>query len=249
MYRFGIIGTDPRMNYLYESLKKDGYTAHLSTDDNIHKVIADSNIVILPVNRHDLLALCQNKTVIGGFTSSIVTPTGATVLNYLKDEVYTVKNALATAEGAVFVAMQNQNTILAGKNVAVCGFGNIGRVLCQKLLALGCVVTVCARDKKQRAEAENMGAASCDFGALSLFEPSIIFNTVPAPVITASVLSGIADDTLIIELASKPGGIDTNFAAAHGICVINAGGLPAKYCPRFAGEVLKTTVISMLEEV
>ncbi len=249
MYRFGIIGADPRMNYLFESLKKDGYTAHMATTDNIREVIADSNIIVLPVNRHDLLALCQNKTIVGGFTAQYKTPEGAVVLNYLKDDVYTVKNALATAEGAIFVAMQNQNSILAGKSVAVYGFGNIGHVLCQKLLALGCIVTVCARNKKQRAEAENMGAATCDFNAISLFKPDIIFNTIPAPIITASVLSALSCDTLIIELASAPGGIDTNFAAAHGICVVNAGGLPAKYCPRFAGEVLKTTVISMLEEV
>lgn len=248
MYRFGIIGDDMRMSYLYNSLKKDGYSARLA-DGNAPEVIADSNVIVLPVNRHDLLSLCQNKTVVGGFTSAYDVPKGATVRNYLENNVYTVKNALATAEGAVFVAMQNQKTILSGKSVAVCGYGNIGKVLTLKLLALGCQVTVAARSKVQRAEAENVGANACGFGALSLFKPSVIFNTVPAPVITAPILAALDTDTLIIELASAPGGIDKRYADAHGISVITAGGLPAKYCPQFAGEVLKDTVISILEEV
>ena len=249
MYRFGIIGDDVRMKYLFEGLKKDGYTARFAEGDGAKEVIADSDIIVLPVNKFGLLALCKNKTVFGGFTSAYDLPTGAVVYNYLNNKVYTVKNALATAEGAVFVAMQNQNTLLAGKRVAVCGFGNIGKILCHKLLALGCSVTVCARSEVQRAEAENMGAEACSFGALPLFKPSIIFNSVPAPVLDSAILGALCSDTLIIELASAPGGVDVNYADAHGICIIKAGGLPAKYCPQFAGEVLKNTVLSMLEEV
>lgn len=245
MYRFGIIGGDKRMVYLFESLKKDGYSARFGQSEDEPEVIEDSDIIVLPINRQDLLPLCKGKTVIGGFTSQVEPP----VLNYLNNEVFTVKNALATAEGAIFVAMQSQSTILAGQNVTVTGFGNIAKILCQKLILLGCNVTVSARNEKQRTEAECMGATACDFNAISLFKPDIIFNTVPAPVITAPILSAIGEDTLIIELASAPGGIDLKYAAAHGMCVINAGGLPAKYSPRFAGEVLKETILSMLREV
>ncbi len=248
MYRFGVIGDDSRMKYLYEALKKDGYSVRIGDSDNVESVINDSDIIILPINRHGLLALCENKTVLGGFTKPPVIPKNATVYNYLDNSVFTLKNALATAEGAISVAMQNTNDILLGKNVTVCGFGNIGRILCYKLLALGCNVTVCARKALARAEAENMGAYACDFGALALNSPSLIFNTVPAPVLTAPILSSLDDDTVIIELASKPGGIDLEYAHAHGLTVIDAQGLPARYSPRFAGQILKDTVISILEE-
>lgn len=248
MYRFGVIGDDLRMKYLYEALKNDGYCVRIGDIDCAGTVIADSDIIVLPINRPELLTLCENKTVLGGFTKSPVIPENTTVYNYLENRVFTVKNALATAEGAISVAMQNTNDILLGKSVAVCGFGNIGRILCGKLLALGCNVTVCARSALARAEAENMGASVCDFTALSLGSPSLIFNTVPALVLTAPILSALDNDTVIIELASKPGGIDLQFAHAHGITVINAQGLPARYSPRFAGQILKDTVISMLEE-
>lgn len=248
MYRFGVIGDDLRMQYLYESLKNDGYCARIAKDEGVSAVIDDSDIIILPINRHGLLSMCKNKTVLGGFTTPPTIPDGATVYNYLENPVFTAKNALATAEGAISIAMQNTNDLLHGKNVAVCGFGNIGKILCQKLLALGCNVTVCARRKISRAEAENVGAHACDFGALALCDPSIVFNTVPAPVLTAKLLSAISDDTLIIELASRPGGIDLEYAHAHGISVIDAQALPARYSPRFAGQILKDTVISILEE-
>ncbi len=248
MYRFGIIGDDLRMRYLYESLRKDGFSARLGAQDSAAAVIAESSVVVLPVNKPDLLRLCEGKTVLGGFTTPPLAPRDTRVLNYLENKVYTIKNALATAEGAIFVAMQSTNDILAGKNVAICGFGNIARVLCQKLVALGCNVTVCARKASCRAQAENMGAQACDFAALPLHSPSIIFNTVPAPVITSSLLCSMSDNTIIIELASAPGGIDLNYANAHGITVVNAQGLPGRYSPRFAGEILKSTVISMLEE-
>lgn len=248
MYRFGVIGDDARMKYLCEGLKKDGYCAHFGGTDSARTVIDDSDIVILPVNRPEFLWYCEGKTVFGGFTREPVTPKNTKVYNYLENSVFTIKNALATAEGAISVAMQSTDDILLGKSVAVCGFGRIGKILCQRLIALGCNVTVCARNPVARAEAENMGASACDFSALSLGLPSIIFNTVPAPVLTASILSAIDENAVLIELASAPGGIDLQYANAHGFTVINAQGLPAKYSPRFAGQILKDTVISMLEE-
>ena len=248
MYRFGVIGDDLRMKYLFGAFKKDGYSVRIGTDEGVRAVIDDSDIIILPINRHGLLAMCKNKTVLGGFTNPFVIPEGAVVYNYLENPVFTAKNALATAEGAISVAMQSTDDILAFKNVVVCGFGNIGKILCQKLLLLGCNVTVCARRTLSRAEAENMGAHACSFGALGLATPSVIFNTVPAPVLTSDILSSLNEDTIIIELASKPGGIDLEYAHAHGITVIDAQALPAKYSPRFAGQILKETVISILEE-
>ena len=248
MYRFGVIGDDLRMKYLFEALKKDGYSVRFGDCERAQTVIDDSDIIILPINRHGLLSLCKNRIVLAGFTKPPAIPDGATVYNYLENPVFTKKNALATAEGAISIAMQNTNDVLLGANIVICGFGNIGKILCQKLIALGVCVTVCARSPLARAEAENMGAHACDFTTLALLSPSLIFNTVPAPVITAKILSTLSDDTIIIELASKPGGIDLEYADAHGVTVIDAQGLPAKYSPRFAGRILKDTIISILEE-
>lgn len=249
MYRYGIIGDDMRMRYLYESLVGDGYSARFDGTESADSLIEDCDIIVLPVNAHVILKKCTGKTVLGGFTGEYELPRGALVKNYLENRRYTVKNALATAEGALLVAMQHSPDILAGKRTLVTGFGNIGRLLCIKLLSAGCRVTVCARSALARAEAENLGAESCDFPALFLHPSDIIFNTVPDIVIGRQALLALSPSSFVIELASAPGGVDINAARELGISVISAQGLPGKYCPAFAGRILKDTVIELTEGV
>ncbi len=249
MYRFGIIGDDMRMRYLYEALTKDGYCAHLGGIERADAIIADSDIIVLPVNKASLLEKCEGKTVIGGFTSPPPEHKNTVIKNYLSDGSYTIKNALATAEGAIYTAMQSTNDLICRLNIVITGFGNIGKLLTYKLIALGCNVTVTARRKEARAEAESMGANSCDFSGLRFARPDMIFNTVPARVIGSDVLETLSDEARIIELASAPGGVDLDCAARLGVVVISARGLPGKYAPKFAGQILKETVIELAGEV
>ena len=76
----------------------------------------------------------------------------------------------------------------------------------------------------------------------------IIFNTVPACVLDAQKLRRQSPDTLVIELASAPGGIDRATAAECGIRVIDAPSLPGKTAPKTAAEYIKEAVYNMLEE-
>ena len=84
---------------------------------------------------------------------------------------------------------------------------------------------------------------------LPRLKSDIIFNTVPAPVISRQVLDELAPETLIIDLASEPGGTDFDYASKLGITVVHALGIPGKFAPRTAGEILKSTILSMLTEV
>ena len=60
----------------------------------------------------------------------------------------------------------------------------------------------------------------------------IIFNTVPFIVLDNNRLELIKEiKPLIIELASKPGGVDLDYAEKYGIKVLNAQGLPGKIAP------------------
>lgn len=246
---FGVIGNDIRMRYLYESLRLDGYNTRFATPDSADALICDCNVIILPVNSEDIAKKCKGKTVFGGFVNGVPEVEGAKVYNYLTNGCYTVKNALATAEGAIAVAMNNTDSLICDRKIAITGYGNIAKVLCKMLLSLGCDVTVCARNELQRANAEVIGAKACDIFALPLVCPDIIFNTVPATVITQGTLSVLSDDAIIIELASAPGGVDKEVANRLGVTIISAQGLPGKYAPKYAGEILKEAVLLMYKEV
>lgn len=63
----------------------------------------------------------------------------------MKREELAVLNTIATAEGAIEIAIANTNKILHGSNVLVLGFGRIGKVLARKLAGLSTKVTCAAR--------------------------------------------------------------------------------------------------------
>ena len=60
-------------------------------------------------------------------------------------------NAIATAEGAVALAMREQNTTLFDTRCVVLGYGRCGSALCRRLAALGAKVTAAARRREQLA--------------------------------------------------------------------------------------------------
>ena len=67
-------------------------------------------------------------------------------------------------------------------------------------------------------------------------------------VLDKSILERADPDCLIIDLASKPGGVDFSAAAKLGIKVIWALGLPGKTAPVTSGEIIADTVINILSE-
>ena len=83
-------------------------------------------------------------------------------------------------------------------------------------------------------------------GAAPAFDT--VVNTVPAPVLTEPVLEALRPGSLIVDLASRPGG--TDFAAAQrlGHTAIHALSLPAACAPETAGGFVAQTVCAMIQE-
>uniref|UniRef100_N2BDU0 Dipicolinic acid synthetase, A subunit n=1 Tax=Eubacterium plexicaudatum ASF492 TaxID=1235802 RepID=N2BDU0_9FIRM len=75
---------------------------------------------------------------------------------------------------------------------------------------------------------------------------SYIFNTVPAKVLGEQRLSQLRPEAVIIDIASAPGGADYAYCAQKGINAKLCGGLPAKYAPKSAAEILLQVIESYL---
>ena len=154
---------------------------------------------------------------------------------YWADPVYVIENAALTAEGAVWLAMRRSDRALAGQSALVVGCGRIGRLLADKLAALGMRVTVAARDPSARAEAAARGHNSVDINNMpDSFD--IVLNTVPAP-----VLAGDHGASLCIDLAGAPGGWSDDTPA------LKAPGLPGIYAPRSGADVMANAVYRAME--
>lgn len=174
---------------------------------------------------------------------------GVRFLDYLDREEVNIHNAVPTAEGALAIAMNELPVTLCGSRAAVLGYGRIGRVLSERLRALGAHVTVAVRKKRDAAWCGLSGFDTVEYEALALLSGSqVIFNTVPTQVLGREELSAIGAGTLIIDLASKPGGVDMDAARELGCKVIWALSLPGKVAPQTAGEIIADSVMSILTE-
>ncbi len=185
-----------------------------------------------------------------GKTDTLFRDAGIETVDYLAREEFSTRNAVPTAEGAIQIMLEEMPRTIFGSTVLILGFGRIGSRMAAALHALGADVTVAARDVADRARAEMLGCHSLTYAALQetagLFD--VVCNTVPAKVLTADVLKGMQPETLILDLASKPGGVDWEAAQELGRRVVWALSLPGKTAPVTAGEIIATTITHILEE-
>lgn len=162
----------------------------------------------------------------------------------LKDEVTTILNTIPTAEGAIQIAMEETDYTLSGMKVLVIGFGRVGKTLANILSKMGLDVYCEARKDTDLAWIKAYGYKPMPLEKMknNLCKMDIIFNTVPFQILDKSTLILLNRNTLIIDLASAPGGVDYEVAKKLGIKAILASALPGKVAPNTAAEYLKDFV-------
>lgn len=170
--------------------------------------------------------------------------------DYMTRDELAIKNAIPTAEGAIAIAMNETSITVHNSKCLILGYGKVGKILSKSLSALGAKTYVTARKYADLALIEGHGyiPMSLNEAKNKLDKFDIIFNTVPALILESSDLLKIAPDTLIIDLASKPGGVDFEKAKELGVKVIWALSLPGQVAPVTAGVIIKDTVCNMIAE-
>ncbi len=174
---------------------------------------------------------------------------GLTIHDYLKREELAVLNSVPTAEGAVQLAMEELPITISGSHCLITGYGRIGRALARLLIVMGANVTVAARSFSDLAWAGSQGCAAVELSQLAdAGDFDVIFNTVPALLFDREVLKRLDKNTLLIDLASRPGGVDFTAAADLQIKTVWALSLPGRVAPKSAGEIIKNTILNMIKE-
>ncbi len=200
-----------------------------------------------------LAAVRQNGVVFGGKfgkSAAIFEEAGIPTADYLAREELSLLNAVPTAEGALQILLEELPFTVYGSRMLVLGFGRIGSRLARILHALGAEVTVATRDTAELARAEMSGCRAIALAELPSCagEFQVICNTIPAKVVTAKILHRMTPETLVLDLASKPGGVELEEAQKCSRRVVWALSLPGKTAPVTAGEVIARTILHMLEE-
>lgn len=198
--------------------------------------------------------LKEDGIVFGGFISPEVKKLFARknieVADYSLREEFAVLNAVATAEGAVQVAMEELATTISGRKILILGAGRIAKVLIDVLSGFHAKITVAARKCSDLAWAGVYGCEAVHIekmdGVLGDFD--IIFNTVPAVILDEGRLKRVSKSCLVIDLASKPGGVDFDTAGMLGVRTVWLLSLPGKVAPITSGRVIADTVNNILAE-
>ena len=172
------------------------------------------------------------------------------LVDYMAREELAVRNAVPTAEGCIGILLARRSRTLWGTPVLLAGYGRVAQALAPRLTALGAWVTVAARRASQRALAQSLGAAAIPLDELRAAAPGFdtAVNTIPAPVFTGEVLAALRPGSLLVDLASAPGGVDLAEAERLGHTALAAPGLPARCAPDSAGAYLAQTVLDILGE-
>ena len=168
-----------------------------------------------------------------------------------KREEFAVLNAIATAEGTIQIAMEETQKTLHGANVLVMGFGRIGKILAKMLDGIGAKVSCEARKDEDIAWMKAYGYDPIHLNNLNnrLNEFDIIINTIPFLILDAQRLELVKDDTVIIDLASNPGGVDRKAAKDKKLKLIWALSLPGKVAPLTSADFIKEVLYHVLEEL
>lgn len=222
-------------------------------------VTADGVTVNAPFSRSKirldavLNELRPHQKVFGGSVSAAVQmeaqSRGVVMWDYLLREELAIKNAVSTAEGALQLMMEELPTTVRDSHVLITGYGRIGKVLAQMLLLLGCRVTVAARKLSALAWAQTAGCATIPIDQLHhMGRYDVVFNTVPYLLFNRELIEKMDKNVLLIDLASRPGGVDFEAAADLGVKTIWALSLPGKVAPQTSGEIIRDTILQMLKE-
>ena len=196
---------------------------------------------------YDVVIRVAAKTILP--VLGAVQPVSKYAVLTVKNEQLQIMNAVPTAEGAIAIAMDELPVTLFESNAVVIGYGRVAKLLAHRLTALGAKVTVCARREDDRAYASAFGCNAVDFSLLgsALETADVVFNSVPQHIIGEELYPRINKNTPVIDLASRPGGLDFERAKQYGLNVIWALSLPGKAAPVTAGRIIAATLTKLLE--
>lgn len=199
----------------------------------------------------------MNKTQLffGGYINDKIKQLATTYNVYLNDyferEELAVLNCIPTAEGAIQIAMEELPFTIHGSNCLILGFGRIGKVLSKMLAGIGANVYIEARKHSDLAWIKSFGYRGLYLDNLSdnLEQYDIIFNTIPSIILDTYLLKKVKKECLIIDLASKPGGVDFEAAKELGLNVKWALSLPGKVAPYTAAKIIRETIFNIMNEL
>ncbi|WLR53204.1 dipicolinic acid synthetase subunit A [Bacillus tianshenii] len=184
------------------------------------------------------------------YLNEITTNAKRSLIQLFERDDVAIYNSIPTVEGTIMMVIQHTDITIHSSKVLVLGLGRVGMSTARTFHALGAKVKVGARKSEHLARITEMGLEPFHLDELEdhADDADVVINTIPAQVVTASVISKLPAHSLIIDLASKPGGTDFRYAEKRGVKALLAPGLPGIVAPKTAGQIVANVISSLLDE-
>ena len=172
---------------------------------------------------------------------------------YMADDATAYKNSVATAEGVIAETIIRSDININGSNCLITGYGRCAGIIADRFKALNSNVTIIERTGQKRAQARAYGYNAIDFNPDNSSDYyndfnkyDYVINTVPQMVVDKHMLERFNRNVTIIDIASKPGGVDYDYCKKNNINAVNALGLPGKYSPKTSAWILYEVISDKL---
>lgn len=165
-------------------------------------------------------------------------------MDFMEQKEVVEGNAKITAEAVIAELLNKSAVSIEGQQVLVTGFGRCAKSIAKKLTALGANVIILARSEVAREEAFSLGYEAYDFpcGKCIATQINTLINTVPALVVTKEILERLPKDAIVLDIASKPGGVDFRMAKELGIYAKLSLGLPGIYTAKSSAKLFEKAI-------
>ncbi len=222
-----------------------------SLEGQVDTVFSNEKVVLLEEMIAKTPAHCVLYTgITNSYLSGIADRTNRRLVPIFNRDDVAIYNSIPTVEGTIMLAIQHTDFTIHGSNVMVLGLGRVGMSVARTFHVLGAKVTVGARKTEHFARITEMGLTPFHLDDLKdwVKNTDICINTIPFPIVTASVISKMPAHSLIIDLASKPGGTEFRYAEKRGVKALLAPSLPGIVAPKTAGNIIANILSQLLQE-
>ena len=259
-----VLTADKRQEKLVALL--DGEKVSYAWEENSREKEACEKIYVLPIPvtkldrnqtikeklKQELIKMSQKETIVVKVFGGVFNEEWKRFLetykipywDFMKLPEVVEGNAWITAEATIAEVLLQSDTSIYGQKVLVTGYGCCGEKIAKLFARLGARVIVAARRVTVRELAEKDGFEAVSFEELEkvLVDVSTVINTVPAMVLTEDCIRRMPRESLIIDIASKPGGTDFEAAKHYGVKAKLALGLPGIYTTSSSALLLKNAI-------
>jgi dipicolinate synthase subunit A len=193
----------------------------------------------------------NNTTVFTGYIPEnikiIVENKHIKLIDMMKNQNNILFNSYLTAEGLLSNIIQVVPFSLISANILILGYGNCGYRIAEIFSNLCNEIYIYDKDTSKYKETKATNIFPISNIQSSLENTNIIINTVPHAIIENTLYKYMSSDFYIFDIASTKNNFDSSQIKKHNINYNTCPGIPGRYSPKSAGEILAKYIINHLE--